>query len=61
MLLRLKHSGKVTELLASKEQNIIKERAKFLVEVSDKRKEIVKEYKANVKASKQAKSVGDQI
>ena len=38
MLPRLKHPGKVTELLASKEQNIIKELAKFLVEVRRQKK-----------------------
>ena len=45
MLLRLQHPGKVTELIAREEQNIVRELAKFLVEVSDRRKEITKRTK----------------
>ena len=43
--LRLNHPGKVMELLASNDDTLIKEFAKFLVQVSDKRKDIEKKIK----------------
>ena len=46
MLLKLNHPGRVTGLLASDEQNTIIELAKFLENISDRRKEIEKEEEA---------------